>query len=117
MSRRRTSESKYRAKKTTVDGMCFDSQKEAERYRQLKFLEEQGAIKDLQRQVKFVLVPRQKDRRTGKTVERECSYYADFVYFLRGERIVEDVKGVKTGVYKLKKKLMRWVHGIEITEV
>ena len=113
----RASRSKYKAKKTIVDGMKFDSMKEAQRYRELKFLEKAGAIKGLQRQVKFVLIPKQVDKRTKKTLERELSYYADFVYYMHGERIVEDVKGYKTDVYKLKRKLMLWVHGIQITEV
>ena len=109
--------SKYRAKKTVVDGITFASKKEAERYIQLRFLEKQGTIKGLQRQVKFVLIPKQVDKRTKKTIERECAYYADFVYYMHGEKIVEDVKGIRTDVYKLKRKLMLWVHGIQITEV
>jgi hypothetical protein len=71
-----------------------------------------GAISDLKEQVKFVLIPKQDG-------ERECSYYADFVYTYRGERITEDVKSpaTKTPVYRVKKKLMKHVHGITITEV
>ena len=117
MPKRKAYQSKYRAQKTVVDGITFDSKKEAERYIQLKYLEKQGAIRGLQRQVKFVLIPKQVDKRTKKTLERELSYYADFVYYMHGEKIVEDVKGVKTDVYKLKRKLMLWVHGIQITEV
>ena len=109
--------SKYKAKKTVIDGQKFDSRKEAARYQELCFLEKQGIIRNLQRQVKFVLIPSQRGK-DGKVVERECSYYADFVYTLKnGEKIVEDVKGMKTEVYKLKRKMMRYFHGIEITEV
>ena len=107
---------KYKAKKTVVDGIKFDSKKEAKRYTELKYLEEQGIIKGLQRQVKFVLIPSQRGK-DGKVIERECSYYADFVYTMRGERIVEDVKGIRTETYKLKKKMMLYFHGIRIVEV
>lgn len=106
---------KYGAHKTVVDGIKFDSRKEAERYYQLKFLEKQGTIKDLQRQVKFVLIPTQRDN-DGKLLERERSYIADFVYIMHGERIVEDTKGFRTAEYKLKKALMLYIHGILIHE-
>lgn len=106
---------KYGAHKTVVDGIKFDSRKEAERYYQLKFLEKQGTIKDLQRQVKFVLIPTQRDK-DGKLLERERSYIADFVYTMHGERIVEDTKGFRTAEYKLKKALMLYIHGILIHE-
>ena len=106
---------KYGAHKTVVDGIKFDSRKEAERYYQLKFLEKQGTIKNLQRQVKFVLVPTQRDK-DGKLLERERSYIADFVYTMHGERIVEDTKGFRTAEYKLKKALMLYIHGILIHE-
>ena len=110
---------KYGAKKvTTVDGEKFDSQKEHQRYVILKLMERAGKIKDLKRQVKFVLIPAQRDA-SGKLLERECSYVADFVYYdyaLRRE-VVEDAKGMKTDVYKIKKKLMLYVHGISIVEV
>lgn len=103
--------SKYRNKKTEMDGEKFDSKKECARFRQLRFLEKEGVIKDLQRQVKYELIPK-----TDKF--RACSYIADFVYVLRGETIVEDVKGgVRTQVYLMKKKLMYYKYGIEIKEV
>lgn len=109
---------KYGAKKvTTVDGQKFDSQKEHQRYVILKLMERAGKIKDLRRQVKYVLIPTQYDIH-GKLVERECSYVADFVYYdfaLRRE-VVEDAKGMKTDVYKIKKKLMLYIHGIQIEE-
>ena len=102
--------SKYRNQKTEMDGEKFDSKKECARYRQLRFLEKEGVIKDLQRQVKYELIPK-----TDKF--RAASYVADFVYTLRGETIVEDVKGMKTQVYLLKKKMMYAKYGIEIKEV
>ena len=108
--------SKYRAKKTEVEGIVFDSKKEAARYQELKLFERAGVISDLQRQVKFVLIPVQ--RINGKVVERECSYVADFVYLDEaGKKVVEDTKGVKTKDYIIKRKLMLYVHGIRIKEV
>lgn len=107
-------ESKYHNRKTAADGIMFDSQKEANRYRQLRLLERAGEIRGLQLQVKYEVIPK-----TGK--ERATYYIADFVYEERKggkwETVVEDCKGMKTDVYKLKKKLMRHVHGIEIQEV
>jgi len=107
--------SKYKAKKVKCDGHTFDSQKEYNRYCELKFLEKQGVIKDLKCQVKYVLIPTQRDK-SGKLLEREKSYYADFCYYLKGELVVEDVKGFKTEAYKLKRALMLWIHGIKILE-
>lgn len=106
---------KYRSKKTVVDGITFDSKKEANRYLELKMLEESGAIQDLQRQVKYVLIPSQ--RINGKVVERECSYKADFVYKENGKTIVEDTKGFRTTDYRIKRKMMLYVHGIHIKEI
>lgn len=107
--------SKYHNKKTVVDGIVFDSKKEANRYRELKLLEKAGEISDLRLQVKFELVPAIYEY--GVCVQRAVTYIADFVYRENGETIVEDVKGMKTEVYKLKKKLMRWRYGIEVKEV
>ena len=110
---------KYGARKVTApDGQKFDSQREYTRWCELKLLERAGLILDLQRQVKFVLIPSQKDEK-GKTIEKECSYWADFVYFDNATRkmVVEDAKGVKTEVYKIKKKLMLHKYGIRIKEV
>lgn len=82
---------KYNNKKITVDGQIFDSKKEANRYKELRLLEKAGEIYDLRRQVKFKLIPTQRDEVTGEVVERECSYKADFVYEEAGETVVEDV--------------------------
>jgi hypothetical protein len=102
--------SKYGNRKLTApDGQKFDSVKEYHRWGCLRLLERAGAIKDLKRQVKFELIPR-----IGG--ERACNYIADFTYIENGELVVEDVKGVKTDAYKIKKKLMLWVHGIRIKE-
>ena len=109
---------KYGAKKVTMPGgLRFDSQREAHRYCELRLLEKVKRIKDLRRQVRYVLIPAQKDK-TGKLLEREVSYVADFVYYdlALGREVVEDVKGCRTEVYKIKKKMMLWFHGIRITE-
>lgn len=108
--------SKYRNRKVTVDGMTFDSNREAKRWQELRTLEWAGLISDLQRQVSFPLIPSQKGK-DGKVLERSLKYIADFVYTQCGETVVEDVKGVKTEAYKIKRKLMLWIHGIRIREV
>lgn len=107
--------SKYRSRKVTRDGMTFDSQKEYKRFCELRLLERAGKVTDLQRQVKFELIPSQ--RIGGKVVERACNYIADFVYMENGRKVVEDTKGFKTTDYIIKRKLMLWVHGIRINEI
>ena len=123
---------KYNNRKIIVDGITFDSKKEAKRYKELKMLERAGIIHDLKRQVKYVLIPAQYERtssvyvkgnnkgkpKKGKLLERECAYYADFVYSTKsGELVVEDTKGMRTPDYIIKRKLMLYVHGIRIAEV
>ena len=109
---------KYGNKKVVLDGIKFDSRREADRYAHLKVLERLGEISGLELQKKFVLVPAQRNK-AGKVTERAITYRADFYYFdkRQGKWVVEDAKGVKTDVYKMKKKLMRSVHGLEIMEV
>ena len=110
--------SKYHSiKSITSDGIEHLSQAEAKRWIQLKLLERAGEIKDLQRQVKYVLIPSQKEGK--KTIERECAYIADFVYtdLRTGQVVVEDTKGFKTKDYTIKRKLMLWVHKIKVKEV
>lgn len=107
---------KYNNKKITVDGQKFDSKKEANRYQELLLLEKAGVIKNLSRQVKFVLIPSQRDE-NGKVVERECSYKADFKYEEGLKTVVEDVKGFRTKEYIIKRKLMLYQYGIRIREV
>ena len=108
--------SKYGNRKVIYDGMVFDSRKEQIRYAELCLMERAGYIKCLRRQVKYVLIPSQK--RGKKVIERECSYYADFVYTdtRTGDTVVEDCKGYRTEVYRIKKKLMLERYGIEVTE-
>ena len=108
--------SKYNSKKTIVDGQKFDSKKEANRYQELVLLEKAGVIKNLSRQVKFVLIPSQRDE-NGKVIERECSYKADFKYEEGLKTAVEDVKGYRTKEYIIKRKLMLYQYGIRIREV
>lgn len=121
--------SKYGSRKVTVDGDTYDSMKEYRRFKELSLLERAGAIRNLKRQVKYVLIPAQREFTTeidkkgnfkkGKLLERECAYIADFVYLdmSTGRMTVEDTKGFKTKDYIIKRKLMLWVHGIRIKEV
>jgi hypothetical protein len=104
--------SKYGNKKTEVDNILFDSNKEAGRYIQLRFLKNAGYIKDLEMQVPYELTV---------NGERVASYIADFRYYdvETGKTIIEDVKSSftrKLPVYRLKKKLMKSIHGVDITE-
>lgn len=101
--------SKYRAKKKVVDGITFDSIKEANRYLELKLLERAQKIQDLQIQVKFPLIPK-------SDYGGEIRYIADFTYYENGKLIVEDCKGYRTDIYKLKKRLLAEKYGIEIKE-
>jgi hypothetical protein len=110
---------------TTSDGIVHDSQKEAARWIELKLLEKAGIITNLQRQVKFILIPAQYDitilkgKVKSKLVERECAYIADFVYIDNEteKTMVEDVKGVRTKEYIIKRKLMLYMHKIQIKEI
>ena len=107
--------SKYHSRKVTVDGEVFDSKKEYKRFCELRLLERAGAIQNLQRQVRFELIPSQKIG--GKVVERPCFYIADFMYQENGKTVVEDTKGFKTKDYVIKRKLMLYRYGIQIREV
>lgn len=100
--------SKYNAKKVTIDGITFDSKKEAARYQELKLMERAGLIKDLELQPEYELIAAYR-RQDGKHIQA-IRYRADFRYLdLRtSKRIVEDVKGMKTQVYLIKKKLLLW---------
>ena len=102
--------SKYGNRKVQADGFTFDSQAEYRRYRELKLLEAAVAIKGLQVHPLFAL------RVNGQHIG---NYEADFSYIeLPGERhVVEDVKGVRTAVYRLKKRMVKALYGIDITEV
>lgn len=107
---------KYGNTKVSRYGRTFDSKHEAGRYAELKLLERAGKISDLKTQVAYLLIPAQYDEK-HRCIERKASYIADFVYVQDGKIVVEDAKGVKTDVYKLKKKMMLYFHGIRIKEV
>lgn len=112
---------KFHAEKTVVDGIEFDSAKEARRYSDLRLMEIAGEICDLSRQVEYELIPKQ--TRSDGTAERAIKYLADFVYTRCAdcETVVEDVKGYKMGaaysVFVIKRKLMLWRYGITVKEV
>lgn len=111
------SDSKYHNVIAYVDGQKFDSHKEARRFMELKLMEKAGEIVNLQRQVKYELIPKQTSDK-AKRVIMPVNYYADFVYDIPHgdimERVVEDVKGVKTPEFIIKAKLMLWRYGIWI---
>lgn len=111
--------SKYNSRKATYNGIIFTSKKEAQRYAELKMLQDAGAISDLQLQKKYELIPSQ--RINGKVVERACNYIADFVYIQDGETVVEDVKGYRRSkaydLYVIKRKLMLYKYGVRIREI
>lgn len=101
---------KYHSVKTrTADGIAHDSKKEANRWVELCLLQRAGVITDLTRQATYELIPKQDG-------ERAVNYIADFVYRKDGKTVVEDCKGVRTEVYKIKRKLMLWRYGIRILE-
>ncbi len=125
--------SKYLAKKVEVDGIRFDSKKEANHYLELKEQERQGLISDLQMQVPFVLIPAQyeevveytpkthKEKIVKKLLEKRLVFVSDFVYTRDGKVVVEDVKGYRNStayaVFVIKRKLMLYVHGIRVVEI
>lgn len=120
---------KYHNSAVIVDGISFQSMKEARRWRELMLMESAGMIHGLTRQKKYVLIPAQREPDTvgkrggkikGKLIERECAYFSDFTYYDKnGREVVEDVKSpaTRTEQYKIKRKLMMYVHGIQIVEV
>lgn len=108
--------SKYGNKKVNLDGMTFDSQKEAHRWCELKYMERAGLITNLVRQMPITLLPAQRNEK-GKVIERPVKYVADFMYEEDGKQIVEDAKGVRTKEYIIKRKLLLYRYGIRIKEV
>ena len=101
---------KYGARKTTFMGIKFDSKWEAERWGELSAMQRAGVVKDLERQVRYNLVIND---------QKICAYVADFQYKLIDENgfekeIVEDAKGVETAEFKLKKKMMKAILGIDV---
>lgn len=107
---KRKPRSKYRNVKTAVDGITFDSKREAKRYNELKLLKRAGLIKNLELQKRFVLLDKYENGNGEKI--RSVSYVCDFFYkdVNTGEDIVEDVKGQKTQVYNIKKKWFEAVY-------
>lgn len=106
--------SKYHAVKVQADGHTFDSKAEYNRYKELKLLQDAGVISDLHLQYKFTLIESQKGKIRN---ERPLTYIADFWYVKDGEVVVEDVKGMKTKEYIIKRKLMKYILGIEVVEI
>ena len=128
----RNNGNKYGNRKVEADGIVFDSIKEKRRWDELKLAEAAGAIGDLRRQVRFELIPAQREPDTrgpkggvikGHLIERKVEYVADFVYIdlQTGEKVVEDVKGMREGtayaVFKIKRKLMLERFGIRVKEI
>jgi hypothetical protein len=107
-----TKRHKYGATAVTIDGIRFASKKEGKRYAELKLLAKAGEINALHVQPEF------KVEINGRYV---FTYIADFSYWqgdeTGGRMHYEDVKGVRTPVYRLKKKIVEAVHSIEITEI
>ena len=102
---------KYGNRKVKMGDLTFDSAKEAKRWGELQFMVKAGGIKNLERQVRFPIIV------NGVKV---CTYIADHVYDEMAGRVVEDVKSAftrKDPVYRLKNKLMKACHGIDIREV
>lgn len=118
---------KYGNKKIKNAFGTYDSELEYARFVYLSNRQKEGEIRGLRRQVEYLLIPAQygteirhlktKDKEVRVLLERPCSYIADFVYERNGKTIVEDCKGAKaiiTETAKIKKKLLLWVHGIEL---
>lgn len=103
--------SKYSSAKTDIDGIRFDSKKEAEFYAELKLREKAGEISHLRLQPRYLL--QEAFKYNGKQ-HREIEYVADFEYIENGETVVVDVKGFKTAVYMLKKKLFLYKYGDKV---
>lgn len=99
---------KYGNKKVQVDGITFDSKREAGHWNMLKLRVAAGQITDLQRQVKFEL------HVNGIKV---CTYVADFTYHEAGALVIADSKGMKTPMYRLKKKMVKTEYGLDIVEL
>ena len=118
---------KFNNRKVVFQGETYDSQLELSRFLFLSNRAKEGEITNLRRQVEYLLIPAQygteikhlktKDKEVRVLLERSCSYIADFVYERNGKVIVEDCKGSKyiiTADFKIKKKLMLWVHQIQV---
>ena len=140
MARKRKNHTKLNNQKVTIDGIEFDSRKEAQRYKELLLLQRAGVIQNLELQKRYELIPAQYETvETGEyykigvkkgqpktkqvCIEQSVVYIADFVYEEKGQTVVEDVKGFREpssatyAKFVLKRKMMLWIHGIKIKEV
>lgn len=108
---------KYHNQPVVVNGIKFDSRREARRYQELQLLLRAGEISQLEMQKKYTLIPTQKKPSGG--TERAVTYTADFVYKdnRTGKETVEDAKGMKTQQGIIRRKLMLYIHGIEVKEI
>ena len=104
---------KYGAKKIEVNGEKFDSKLEYSRWCELVVLEKAGVVLELKRQVPFILAPSVKFYDEKRALP-PMKYIADFTYIENGVLVVEDVKGVQTPDFRMKRRLMITVHGIQI---
>ena len=111
-----TKRSKYFSKKVVIDGIKFDSKKEGQFYQELKLLEKEGKIKDLELQKEYELQPSFK---INNKTRRKTIYRADFSYITTEDDKIHviDVKGFRTEVYRLKKKMFEYKYGIELEEI
>lgn len=112
MMPRKNSRSKYGAKKTVVDGIKFDSQGEAARYRVLSALQRMGTISDLQTQVRYPLKCKGIAIKSAKG--RQLVYTPDFVYKLNDETVYEDFKGMITGEAKLRISVFESLYKVKV---
>jgi len=112
---------KYHARKCTVDGIQFDSRREAERYRELQILKRAGLIRNLERQPEFLILVSTLYGKSPRPLVRVGRYRADFRYVDTdtGQLVIEDAKSpaTRTTAYRLRKRLVEAIHGITITEV
>lgn len=122
---------KYHNRKVERDGQVFDSVKEYRRWCDLQLLQKAGKVKNIMRQVPYVLLPAQREpdiigprggKKKGKVIENKVVYYADFVYDEKQSDgtwlpVTEDTKGMRTKEYVIKRKLMLYTYGIRIREV
>ena len=104
---------KYKSVRTTVGGITFDSKSEARRYSELRLLEREGQISDLELQPSFILAPSVRFH-DAKRLKPALKYIADFEYMEKGVKIIEDVKGMQTPAFKIKRHLLKTIHNIDV---
>jgi len=110
-----TRRNKYGARKVVMDGLKFDSMREAKRWLALRQDERNGEISGLERQVKYVLAPGVK-LAGEKRAKTELRYFADFRYvdLMTGQTVVEDAKGRETEAFRIKRHLMKAIHNVDL---